>query len=302
MDKTKKIGFIGTGVMGAGMAANLLRGGYRVSVYNRTREKALPLVEQGAVLCESVAALAAASDIIITMVGYPADVQDVYLAPTGVLASALRGTTVIDMTTSKPSLAKRIAQEAEKRGIAALDAPVSGGDVGAAKGTLAIMVGGDAAAFEAMRPVFACMGQNIVRQGGPGAGQHTKMCNQIAIAAAIMGVCESFAYAEKAGLDPETVLQCIASGGAGSWQMNAYVPRILKGDFEPGFYIKHFVKDMGIALEEAQAMGLDTPALALAKSLYDRLLKAGNGDRGTQFLYTLYSDTHGGGQSAADKA
>lgn len=289
-DETQKprIGWIGLGVMGGSMAANLLKAGYPLSIYNRTRAKCAPLLEQGAVWRETPAALAAEADVIFTMVGYPGDVEEVYFGKTGILENARKGAVVIDMTTSKPSLARRIYDTAKENGLDALDAPVSGGDTGARDGTLAIMAGGDAEVFTAMLPIFNVLGKTVVRQGGAGAGQHTKMCNQIAIAGAIMGVCESLAYAERAGLDPETVLRSIGGGGAASWQLSAYAPRILKGDFKPGFYIKHFLKDIRIALEEAKAMGLQTPALALAESLYEKLSARGLDDAGTQALFQLY--------------
>jgi 3-hydroxyisobutyrate dehydrogenase len=285
-----KIGFVGTGVMGVSMASNVMSGGYPLAVYNRTKERALPLIEKGALWQETVAGLAAWADVIITIVGYPKDVEEVCLGKGGILENAHAGSFVVDMTTSKPSLAKKIYEAAAEKGIYALDAPVSGGDIGAKNGTLTIMVGGDQKAFEAMAPVFQLMGNNVTLEGGSGFGQHTKLCNQIAIAGAIMGVCESMAYAKKAGLDPESVLKCISTGAAASQQLNLYAPRILKGDYAPGFYIKHFVKDMGIAITEADAMNLFMPALKLSKSLYDKLIKDDMGDLGTQALYKLYEE------------
>ncbi|SMC27784.1 3-hydroxyisobutyrate dehydrogenase [Clostridium acidisoli DSM 12555] len=284
------IGFIGTGVMGNSMASNLLKGGYNLYIYNRTKEKALSLIEKGATWKASVSELSKVSDVIITIVGYPSDVEEVYLGSNGILNNAKPGSFVIDMTTSKPSLAKKIYEIAKSKNVFALDAPVSGGDVGASEGTLSIMVGGDKEAFEHLKPIFELMGKNIVLQGTAGAGQHTKMCNQIAIASNIMGVCEAIAYAKNSGLDPETVLKSIGAGGAASWQLSSYAPRILKDDFKPGFYIKHFVKDMRIALEEADSMGLNTPALSLCKKLYDKLIAEGKEDLGTQALYQLYMD------------
>ncbi|KHD36800.1 oxidoreductase [Clostridium acetobutylicum] len=285
-----KIGFIGTGVMGKGMIKNLLKGGYTVHVYNRTKEKALPLVEIGVVLETSIKELSQKCDVIITMVGYPSDVEEVYFNDNGILNNLKPQNYVVDMTTSKPSLAKKIYAAAKERNIFALDAPVSGGDIGASEGTLSIMVGGDKEVFDALMPIFELMGKNIVLQGSAGSGQHTKMCNQIAIASNIMGVCEALSYAKKSGLNAETVLKSIGAGGAASWQLSAYAPRILKGDFNPGFYIKHFVKDMKIALEEADEMGLKTPALELSKKLYDKLIKEGKEDLGTQALYHLYNE------------
>jgi 3-hydroxyisobutyrate dehydrogenase len=284
------IGFIGTGVMGNSMASNLLKGGYNLYIYNRTKEKALSLIGKGATWKVSVSELSKVSDVIITIVGYPSDVEEVYLGSNGILNNAKPGSFVIDMTTSKPSLAKKIYEIAKSKDVFALDAPVSGGDVGASEGTLSIMVGGDKEAFEHLKPIFELMGKNIILQGTAGAGQHTKMCNQIAIASNIMGVCEAISYAKNSGLDPETVLKSIGAGGAASWQLSAYAPRILKDDFKPGFYIKHFVKDMRIALEEADSMGLNTPALSLCKKLYDKLIAEGKEDLGTQALYQLYMD------------
>jgi 3-hydroxyisobutyrate dehydrogenase len=282
------IGFIGTGVMGSSMAANILKGGYPLAVYNRTKSRAQSLLDSGAVWKSSVAELTSSSDIVITIVSYPKDVESVYFGSGGILAHAHTGSYVVDMTTSSPSLAKRIYDTAKEKGIHALDAPVSGGDVGAKNGTLCIMVGGDEEAFEVLSPVFALMGKTVVHQGGAGAGQQCKMCNQICIAANIMGVCEGLTYAKRAGLDREKVLRILESGGAASWQLSAYAPRIFREDYKPGFYVKHFVKDMRIALEEAAADNLKLPALRLAASLYDRLMDAGMEDSGTQALYKLY--------------
>lgn len=290
MSKSISVGFIGTGVMGAAMASHILDSGYKLSIYNRTKSKASALINKGAIWKSSVAELAKDSDIVITIVGYPKDVEEVYLGENGIINNIKKGSYIVDMTTSKPSLAKKIYNAAKKKEIFALDAPVSGGDVGAAEGTLSIMIGGDKEAFENLKPIFELMGKNIVLQGDAGAGQHTKMCNQIAIASNIMGVCEALAYAKKSGLDPEVVLKSIGAGGAASWQLSAYAPRILKGDFTPGFYIKHFVKDMKIALEEANDMGIDTPSLSLSKKLYDKLIEQGKEDLGTQALYKLYLD------------
>jgi len=281
------IGFIGTGVMGRSMASHLLDAGYEVFVYNRTKSSADSLVQKGAIWKDTVAELAKDSDIIITMVGYPQDVEEVFLGEKGIVNNAKAGTYIIDMTTSEPSLAKKIFEEAKKKGIHSLDAPVSGGDVGARNATLTIMVGGDKEAFEKMIPVFEAMGKNIILQGAAGAGQHTKMCNQIAIASNMIGVSEAIVYAKKAGLDPERVLQSIGAGAAGSWSLSNLAPRMIKGDFEPGFYVKHMVKDMKIALSEAEKMGLWTPGLELAKSLYDEVARENKENKGTQVLYEL---------------
>jgi 3-hydroxyisobutyrate dehydrogenase len=281
------IGFIGTGVMGKSMAGHLLNAGYTVLVYNRTKSRAEELMERGAVWKNTVAEVAAQADVIITMVGYPKDVEEVYLGDQGILQHARTGAYVIDMTTSTPSLARQIYETARAKGIHALDAPVSGGDIGAREARLAIMVGGEQQAFEAVKPIFEIIGKNIILQGGAGAGQHTKMCNQIAIASNMIGVCEAMVYAKRAGLDPETVLQSISTGAAGSWSLSNLAPRMIKGDFAPGFYVKHFIKDMSIALEAAEEMGLMTPGLKLAKSLYDELAAMGEENSGTQALYKL---------------
>ncbi|MBN2508978.1 MAG: NAD(P)-dependent oxidoreductase [Spirochaetales bacterium] len=288
---TTRIGFIGTGVMGGSMAGRLLDAGYPLFVYTRTREKSQPLLERGAAWRDSPGAVAADSTVLITMVGYPSDVEEVYLGPDGVLAKAHKGCLLIDMTTSRPDLARRIAREAARKSCMAIDAPVSGGDTGARNGTLSIMAGGDEQSFTRALPVLQHLGTNIVFQGGPGAGQYCKMCNQIAIAATMVGVCESLAYAEAAGLEPRRVLESISRGAAGSWSLSNLAPRILDGDFTPGFFVKHFIKDMGIALESADALGLPLPGLMLAKDLYEKLAAKGLGDAGTQGLYRLYKDT-----------
>ncbi|QIW83565.1 MULTISPECIES: NAD(P)-dependent oxidoreductase [Bacillus] len=284
----KTVGFIGLGVMGNSMASHILEAGYPVLVYTRTKQKAEEILNKGAVWQETVKDLSEKADIIITMVGYPSDVEDIYLGENGILRHAKEGAFVIDMTTSKPSLAKKIAEQAKEKSILALDAPVSGGDIGARNGTLAIMAGGEKEAFEACLPLFSVMGENIQYQGPAGSGQHTKMCNQIAIAAGMVGVAEAMAYAEKSGLNPEQVLKSITTGAAGSWSLSNLAPRMLKGDFAPGFYVKHFIKDMGIALEEAELMGEEMPGLALAKSLYDKLSAQGEENSGTQSIYKLW--------------
>jgi len=284
----KTIGFIGLGVMGKSMARHLLKAGYPLLAYTRTKEKAEDLLQEGAVWKETVADLAREADVVITMVGYPHDVEQVYFGEGGILENARPGTYVIDMTTSTPTLAQSIYEAAKQKGIHALDAPVSGGDIGAREGTLTIMVGGDEDVFLACKPILERLGTNIVRQGGAGAGQHTKMCNQIAIATNMIGVCEAMAYAKRAGLDPFKVLESIAKGAAGSWSLSNLAPRMLSGDFAPGFYVKHFIKDMKIALEEAERMNLPLPGLALAKSMYEELAQAGEENSGTQALYKRY--------------
>ena len=284
------VGFIGIGVMGRSMAGHLLDAGYSVHVYNRTQAKAQDLVDRGAQWQSSPGKVAAVADVIITIVGFPADVESVYLGEDGVLAQARSGSLAIDMTTSCPNLASRIAQEAAAKGIEVLDAPVSGGDIGAREARLSIMVGGSVSGFERALPLFEIMGKNIVHQGPAGSGQHTKMCNQIAIASGMMAISEAMAYAKKSGLQPETVLKSIESGAAGSWSLTNLAPRVLKEDYAPGFFVKHFIKDMKIAIESAQAMGLDLPGLQLAKKLYDQLASNGCEDDGTQALFKLYEE------------
>jgi 3-hydroxyisobutyrate dehydrogenase len=284
-----RVGFIGTGIMGRSMARHILNAGYKLNVYNRSREKAGDLIAQGARWHDTPGDVAAASDVIITMLGHPRDVEQVYLSDDGIVSRAA-GAILIDMTTSSPGLAERIAAEAGKKGLQALDAPVSGGEVGARDAKLSIMVGGEQAAFDAALPILQLMGTNIVLLGAAGAGQHTKMCNQIVIASTIVGVCEGLAYAKKAGLDPVAVLKTIGGGGASSFQLNVTGARMLKGDFAPGFFIEHFIKDMGIALAESERMDLELPGLALAKKLYDQLAADGYARNGTQALFKHYTD------------
>jgi 3-hydroxyisobutyrate dehydrogenase len=282
------VGFIGIGVMGKSMALNLLKGGYTLQVYSRTKEKAQELIDKGCVWQATPAAIAAGADILVTMIGTPKDVEEVYLGENGVLVKARQGTIVIDMTTSSPQLAEQIYHQANDLGVSALDAPVSGGDIGARQATLSIMVGGDRAAFEKARPLFEVMGKNIVYQGPAGSGQHCKMANQIAVASTMMGVCEALRYAEKAGLSPETVLESIEAGAAGSWALSNLAPRMIKGDFAPGFYVKHFIKDMSIALDSCTNIGLQARGLELVKELYDQLAADGGEDLGTHALYRQY--------------
>lgn len=283
-----KIGFIGTGVMGNSLVKHLLEAGHETVIYTRTAKKAENLVALGAQLVESPRQAAELVEAVFTMVGYPADVEQVYFGENGLLAGAKEGTLLVDLTTSQPKLAQRIYEAAKEKGLKSLDAPVSGGDIGAQNGTLSIMVGGEEAVFQEALPLLDLFGQNIVFQGAAGAGQHTKMCNQIIIASNMVGVCESLIYAKKAGLDPEQVLRSISSGAAGSWSLSNLAPRIIKGDFEPGFYIKHFIKDMKIAAEEAQVMGLDLPGLSQSLRMYESLADKGFGDDGTQALIKYY--------------
>lgn len=284
------IGFIGIGVMGKSMAEHLLDAGYPLVVYSRTKEKAAELLMKGAKWAITPKDLAEKASVVFTMVGYPNDVEEIYLGENGLIRNGKEGSFFIDMTTSAPSLAEKIYEEAKKNGIQAIDAPVSGGDVGAKEAKLSIMVGGEKEAFEAILPLLEHLGLNIVYQGKAGAGQHTKMSNQIAIASNMIGVCEAIIYAEKAGLNPENVLKSITAGAAGSWSLSNLAPRMLNGNFEPGFYIKHFIKDMKIAIDEADHMGMEVPGLSLAKSLYDQLVEKGEENSGTQALYKYWKN------------
>ncbi|MEO8602171.1 MAG: NAD(P)-dependent oxidoreductase [bacterium] len=279
-----RIGWIGTGIMGGPMCGHLLEAGYATTVFTRTAARATALLERGAQWAASPRAVAAASDIIFTIVGYPHDVREVVLGADGTLAGAAPGAVLVDMSTSDPSLARDIAAAAEARGVASLDAPVSGGDVGAREARLSIMVGGPADAFARVQPLFALMGKTIVLQGPAGAGQHTKMVNQITIASNMIGICEALLYARRAGLDPATVLQSIGGGAAASFSLATYAPRMLAGDFAPGFMVEHFIKDLGIALAEARRMQLALPGLALAEQLYVALAAQGHGRQGTHAL------------------
>ncbi|XZE56434.1 NAD(P)-dependent oxidoreductase [Planctomycetaceae bacterium SH139] len=279
-----RIGWIGTGVMGRAMCGHLLDAGYHVTLFNRSPQKAAELLGKGAEWADSPAHVADSSDVIFSIVGYPADVREIYLEDAGIVAAAQPGSVLIDMTTSQPQLAQEIAAAATERGLFAIDAPVSGGDVGAREARLSIMIGGDAAAVEALRPLFDCLGKTIIYQGPAGSGQHTKMVNQTLIASGMIGVCEALLYAHRAGLDIETVLKSVSSGAAGSWSLSNLAPRMLQQDFAPGFYVEHFLKDMGIALEEASRLQLALPGLALAKQLYEALRAQGHGQAGTQAL------------------
>ena len=279
-----KIGFIGVGVMGGPMVLNLMKKGFDVSIYTRTKSKAEGVIAAGAHWCDTIADCAAGRDVVITIVGYPKDVEEVYFSEKGILNSADKGTVLIDMTTTSPRLSERIYAAAKEKGMTALDAPVSGGDVGAQKGTLAIMVGGDRDAFDKMHDVFAAMGTNIRYQGGAGCGQHTKMANQIAISGCVAAVCEAIAYAKRCGLDPQDMFDAISTGAAGSWQLTNNGQKIINGDYAPGFYVKHFIKDMNIALDEAQARDLDLTVLHMVRDKYDELAAQGGADKGTQAL------------------
>jgi 3-hydroxyisobutyrate dehydrogenase len=279
-----RVGWIGTGVMGASMCGHLLDAGYDVSVTSRTRSKAEPLVERGATWADTAAAVALHADVVFTMVGYPSEVEEILLGDDGAIAQLAAGSIVVDMTSSRPALAVAIARTAAERGIHALDAPVSGGDVGARAGTLSIMVGGDEDAFDAVEPCFDLMGKTVVLQGPAGSGQHTKLVNQTLVAGNIVAVCEALLYAQRAGLDVTTVLESVSSGAAASWALSNLAPRIVVGDLAPGFFVDHFVKDMGIALDEAARMRIALPGLALARQLYVSLQAQGHGRDGTQAL------------------
>lgn len=284
----KKIGFIGIGVMGKSMVRNLLKKGFSVSIYTRTKQKALDVIEEGAFWCDSIAECVKQKELVITMVGYPKDVEEVYFGNKGILENVEKGTYVIDMTTTSPKLSQKIYLEGAKRGIQTLDAPVSGSDIGAAQGTLSIMVGGEKEAFIHCKPVLEALGKNIVYQGKAGYGQHTKMANQIALAGAISGVCEALTYGKAVGLELQAMLDSIGKGAAGSWQMDNMAPRILKGDFAPGFFIKHYIKDLNIALEEVEDRDFVLNVLQTVKDMYQTMEKEGKGDLGTQALIKYY--------------
>ncbi|WP_313577703.1 NAD(P)-dependent oxidoreductase [Lacrimispora sp.] len=284
----KKIGFIGIGIMGKSMVRNLMKAGYEVAVYSRTKSKAEDILSEGAIWCEDVKACSKGRDAVITIVGYPQDVEEVYFGENGIIANADEGTCLIDMTTTSPKLAVRIYEEAKQAGLKALDAPVTGGDTGAREGTLTILAGGDRDAYDRCLPVFEAMGKAIRFEGKAGNGQHTKMCNQIAIAGALSGVCEAMVYAKANGLDVDTMVDSIATGAAGSAQLNVMAPRILSGDFAPGFFIKHFIKDMKLAAEEAEGAGIRLGVLGHVLSMYESMAATGHEEEGTQALVKYY--------------
>jgi 3-hydroxyisobutyrate dehydrogenase len=279
--------------MGRSLCFHLLKAGYRLSVFNRSQAKTSDLANSGAEVCSSPAEVASQSDVVFTMVGYPSDVEEVILGSEGVLSSLAPGSIVVDMTTSRPGLARSIAERAAERGIVALDAPVSGGDIGAREARLSIMVGGDLAAFEALMPIWKIFGTTFVLHGPPGSGQHAKMVNQILIAAGMVGLCEAMLYAQQSGLNPESVLKSVSMGAAGSWSLTNLTPRMLRNDFAPGFFVNHIVKDLGIAIEESTAMGLELPGLAYAKKVYEYLQSMNRGDSGTQALILAIAKLNG---------
>ncbi len=291
--QSTSIGWIGTGVMGAAMCSHLLKADHHVSVFTRTREKASSLLDAGATWCDSPGKAAGEADVVFTMVGFPDDVDEVYFSEQGILNYARRGTILIDMSTSRPSLARRIYRTSREKGCRSLDAPVSGGDIGARLATLAIMAGGDPDCFEEVLPLLKLLGRTVSLMGGPGSGQHTKMANQIAIASTMVGVVEAILYARKAGLDPEGVIDVIGTGAAASWSLNTLGRRMMKHDMEPGFFIKHFIKDLGIALDEARSMGLALPGLALAHQFYVAASALGLEEKGTQALVTVFDRING---------
>lgn len=287
---THSIAFIGTGVMGRSMAGHLQKAGHQLHVHNRTKAKAQDLLDAGATWHDTPGSAAAQADFVFTIVGFPSDVEETYFGAQGVLAHAKPGTVVVDMTTSSPALARRIAEAATAKGLLALDAPVTGGDVGAREARLVIMVGGTETAFARTRPLFEVMGKNIALHGGPGSGQLCKLANQIGIASVMVSWCEALDFAQRAGLDPTRVLESISGGAAGSVGMTVLAPRALRGDFAPGFYVKHFLKDLRLALEAAEAMKLDLPGTKQAKQLYEQVAARGWEDSGTQVLFRLYAE------------
>jgi 3-hydroxyisobutyrate dehydrogenase len=282
------IGWIGTGVMGLSMCRHIMNAGHTVYVHTRTKSKADPLIRQGAHWCGSAAEVAGSAGCVFTMLGFPNEVEEIILGKNGLLFCGRPGSVIIDMSTSAPALAEKIYSRSQQKGVSALDAPVSGGDIGAREARLAIMVGGDRDVFEKVLPLFQLMGKTISYMGGPGCGQHTKLANQITIASTMIGVVEALQYAFKSGLDPDAVIDVIGTGAAGSWSLNNLGRRIVKNDFEPGFFIKHFIKDMGIALDEARRMQLNLPGLELASKFYKSAADMGLGDQGTQALYKVF--------------
>jgi len=287
------IGWIGTGVMGASMAGHLVQSGHQLAVFSRTKQKAAALLARGAQWCDTPRAVAQASEICFTIVGYPRDVEEIYTAPDGIFSGLQSGSVAVDCTTSSPSLAARLARIGAERRIALLDAPVSGGDIGARNATLSIMVGGEQAAFDRVKPLLEKIGKTIVLQGPPGSGQHTKMVNQILIAGTMVSLAEGLLYLRNAHLDPERVLASVGGGAATSWSLQNLLPRILKGDLEPGFQVEHFIKDIGIALSEAETMKIGLPGLALAKQLYQAVLACGGAGKGTQALFIALDSLNG---------
>jgi 3-hydroxyisobutyrate dehydrogenase len=288
-----RIGWIGTGVMGSSMVGHLISAGYSATVYSRSKSKAEPLISRGAQWAETPKKVAEQSDVVFSIVGFPSDVREVVLGSEGALAGSKPGTILVDMTTSEPSLAVEIHQTALSKGVLSVDAPVSGGDIGAKNATLSIMIGGDKEVVDSLQPLFLTMGKTLVHQGKAGSGQHAKMANQILIATNMIGVCESLLYGYKAGLDLPTMLQSVGPGAAGSWSLNNLGPRIMNNNFDPGFFVEHFIKDMGIALSEAKRMGLCLPGLALGEQLYLSVKSKGWGRNGTHALMLALAEMAG---------
>ena len=293
MTQSTRIAWIGTGVMGTSMCGRLMEAGYSAVVHNRTRAKAEPLESRGAKWADAPKAAAEGADVVFSIVGHPSDVREVILGSQGALAGCREGAILVDMTTSQPALAKEIAEQAAKRGVTAIDAPVSGGDVGARNGTLSIMIGGDAKAVESLEAFWKAMGSKWVRHGGPGAGQHAKMANQILVGAGMIGICEALLYAHRAGLDLNNVIESTASGAAGSWALSNLAPRIIRGDFKPGFFVEHFLKDLAIILEESRRMNLQLPGAELAERLYKEVAAIGHSRSGTQSLIFALAKING---------
>lgn len=285
-----RVGWIGTGVMGAPMCQHLQQAHYRVTIYTRNRSKASLVLAKGATWADSPAAVAEQADVVMTMVGFPADVREVYMGAHGLLSATRPGMVLVDMTSTEPSLAQELSLSAHRRGAYAIDAPVSGGDVGARNATLSIMIGGTTKAVQAVMPLLECLGKKIVHQGDSGAGQHAKLCNQIVIAGTMIGVCESLLYGYKAGLQLDRMLDSIRGGAAACWTLDNLAPRILARNFDPGFFVEHFIKDIGIALEEAKRRQLTLPGLTLAQQLYERVQALGHGRAGTHALMLALED------------
>ena len=286
----KKIGFIGTGIMGSAMVGHLMDAGYELTLYNRTKSKAESLLARGAKWADTPAECAKGQDVVMTIVGYPKDVEEIYLNDDGILEAADKETYVVDMTTSSPSLAQEIYEVAKEKGVYAVDSPVTGGEVGAINGTLTVLVGGDEEAYEALKPVFSTFASRVIHEGSAGSGQKTKACNQIAIAGTLMGVCEAFAYAKSAGLDPQKVFDSISEGAASSFQMKTVVKAGLDGNFQPGFMLKHLIKDLKISLDTAAYFGLELPIAEVSLDMAQTLAERGYGNRGTQIM--LKADRH----------
>lgn len=289
-----KIGWIGTGIMGEPMCGHIVDAGYKTFIYTRSKEKAEGLIAKGAIWCGSPGEVANSSDVIFTIVGFPEDVREVYFGENGIFKKLRKGSVLVDMTTTEPSLAIEIYEKAKAGGAYSVDAPVSGGDVGARDARLSIMVGGDSDVVETVLPLLGLLGHKIVYEGGPGAGQHTKMCNQITVGGVMIGICEALLYCYKAGLDPDTMIKTVSAGAASTWLMENLGPRIAENDFKPGFFVEHFIKDLGIALSESERMNLDLPGLKLAKSLYEKTAELGYGRLGTQALYLALKDNSKG--------